>query len=327
MQIGQSMALKPGDILETRYRLVEPLGRGGMSEVWGAVDGATGEEVALKILRKGAGPYSEIGRRMIREGELMRSIQSRHVCALLGSGMGEGRLFLVFERLHGESLLSALRREGSLAFDEVGWIGEGLFEGLSDAHRAGVIHRDLTPANVFLQDRGSERLVRLLDFGISKSAETMGSITEHGGTLGTWRYMPPEQAQAAHEADERADIYSAGTILFECLAGRLPFEAPEPYVAVSLKESVDAPSLGDVTGETWPSDLERFLHTCLARARTERFPSALVALSGWRSVVARNEVARSRRSRSVGHVREDTGTETMTAAPRTLPRPRPKRKS
>jgi eukaryotic-like serine/threonine-protein kinase len=248
------------------------------------------------------------------------------VLALLGSGMEEGRLFLVFERLRGESLHAALQREGSLPFDEVGWIGDGLFEGLSDAHRAGVIHRDLTPANVYLQDRGSDRLVRLLDFGISKSAETMGTITEHGGTLGTWRYMPPEQAQAAHEADERADIYSAGTILFECLAGRLPFEAPEPYIAISLKESVDAPSLGDVTGETWPADLERFLRTCLARLRTDRFPSALVALSAWRSVVGRNELARCRRSRTIDRVREDTGTETMTAAPRSLPRPGPRRK-
>lgn len=318
------MALQPGDVLESRYRLVEPLGRGGMAEVWGAIDGATGDEVAVKILRKGAGPYSEIGRRMIREGELMRSIQSRHVCALLGSGMGEGRLFLVFERLRGESVHAALQREGSLPFDEVGWIGDGIFEGLSDAHRAGVIHRDLTPANVFLQDRGSDRLVRLLDFGISKGVD-LGVITEHGGTLGSYRYMPPEQAQAAHEADERADIYSAGTILFECLAGRLPFEAPEPYVALSLKERVDAPSLGDVTGETWPADLERFLHKCLARVRTNRFPSALVALSAWRSVVARSEVARSRRSKRP-RVREDTGTVTMTAAPSSLPRPGPKRK-
>lgn len=321
------MALQPGDVLEARYRLVEPLGRGGMAEVWGAIDGSTGEEVALKILRKGAGPYSEIGRRMIREGELMRSIQSRHVLALLGSGMDQGRLFLVFDRLRGESLQAALKREGTLAFDEVGWIGDGLFAGLSDAHRAGVIHRDLTPGNVFLQGKGTERLVRLLDFGISKSHDRLSVITQHGGTLGSIRYMPPEQAQAAHEADERADIYSAGTILFECLAGRLPFEAPEPYVALSLKERVDAPTLGDVTGETWPADLERFLRTCLARSRTDRFPSALVALSAWRSVVARNEVARSRRGRPVRPAHEVTGTETMTAAPRSaLPRPGPKRK-
>jgi serine/threonine-protein kinase len=308
------MPLQAGEVLEGRYHLTEPLGRGGMAEVWGARDARGGREVAIKVLRKGAGPHSEIGQRMIREGEIMRSIQSPHVCAMLGSGMFENRLFLVFERLRGESLAGLLQREASLPFDEVGVIVDGMLEGLGDAHRAGVIHRDLTPSNVFLEHR-PQLWVRLLDFGISKSTERMPSITDDGGTLGSYRYMAPEQSQAAHGVDERTDIYAAGTIAFECLAGRLPFQEKEVYVVLSLKAQVDAPSLHDVTGEQWPSDLERFLRTALERDRERRFPSAFAALNAWRAVVARNDAARSRRY-SADTSKEVTGTDTMTSAPR-----------
>lgn len=310
------MTSSAGDVIEGRYRLSQPLGKGGMAEVWAAVALDTGDEVAVKILREGAGIDSELGRRMRREADLVSAIKSPRICSLLGSGVWKSRLYLVFERLRGEPLADLLDREGTLPFAEVAEIVSGILDGLSDAHRAGVIHRDLTPWNIFLEGWDSDRKIRLIDFGISKAAQGESTITNQGGTLGSYGYMAPEQAQAAHEVDERADIYAVGVIAFQCLAGRVPFESGDPYAALSLKAQVDPPTLGEVTAETWPADLERFLRAALARNRGDRFPSAFAALTAWRAVVAKNQQARTRRHAATAQPREDTHTETMTAAPR-----------
>ena len=319
------MTCAAGDVIEGRYRLMQPLGKGGMAEVWSATTLDGSQEVALKILREGAGIDSELGRRMRREADLMSAIQSPRICAMLGSGTWHGRLYLVFERLRGEPLADLLEREGTLPFAEVAEIVTGVLEGLADAHRAGVIHRDLTPWNVFLEGWEADRKVRLLDFGISKAAQGESTITHQGGTLGSYGYMAPEQAQAAHDVDERADIYALGVIAMQCLAGRIPFQTPDPYAALSLKSQLDPPTLGQLTGETWPADLERFLRAALARNRSERFPSVFSALTAWRAVVAKNQQARARRHAASHAPREDTHTETMAAAPRPAgPRNKPK---
>jgi eukaryotic-like serine/threonine-protein kinase len=305
--------MKPeiGAMFDGRYRLAELLGRGGMAEVWAARDQSSSRDVAIKMLREPADPASEVAKRLQREASIVQSIRSRHVCELLGSGTWDGVPYLVFERLQGESLGALLQRQGSLQMAEAAEIVAGILQGLVDAHRAGVIHRDLSPNNVFLQQSAGGRLVRILDFGVSMKTDSDSLLTAQGGTLGTLAFMAPEQAVSAHDVDERADLYALGAIAFRCLAGRLPFESNDVYVVVSLKAQLDPPSLQEVTGAQWPSDLERFLQSALARSPQARFPSAFAALNAWSAVAARNRNAPARRRDHEPEPKEDTRTLTL----------------
>jgi len=321
------VALSSGDILSDRYRLLERLGRGGMADVWSASDLSTGAEVAVKIMQPRAARDPELVERMHREARTAGAIHSPFVCELLGSGSVGGRPFLVFERLRGESLAALLARETSLPFSEVGGVVDNVLEGLSAAHGAGVIHRDLSLANVFLEDIGGRRRrARIIDFGVSKDTGE-STLTRANALIGTYHFMAPEQAKGARDVDERADIYAVGVIAFRALAGRLPFESTNPTAVLALKANREPPTLGEVTHEVWPADLERFLQTMLARRREQRFPSAFSALLAWRVIVNKTTLARERGARASQSPesppkQEDTRTETMTVAgPPRPPRP------
>jgi len=330
------VALSSGDLISERYRLLERLGRGGMADVWAATDLTTGKEVAVKVMQTRAARDPELVERMQREGRTAGSIHSPYVCELLGTGSTHGRPYLVFERLRGESLAALLAREVSLPFSEVAGVIDNVLEGLAAAHGAGVIHRDLSLANVFLEDLGKRRRrAKIIDFGVSKdTAES--TLTHANALIGTYHFMAPEQAKGARDVDERADIYAAGVIVFRALAGRLPFEASNPTAVLTMKTTREPPSLSEVTREVWPADLERFLQTMIARRREQRFSSAFSALQAWRVIVNKTDLARERGARAsqapvrVTDPEEQTQTETMTiSAPRrsrTTPPPPTSRK-
>ncbi|MBI5537782.1 MAG: serine/threonine protein kinase [Deltaproteobacteria bacterium] len=316
-----SVAVAPGDTIDERYQVLERLGRGGMADVWAATDLSSRRQVALKLMHVRTAKDPVLIERMQREARIAAAIQSPYVCAVLGSGSARGRPYIVYERLDGEPLSRLLSRETSLPFSEVAILFDNVLEGLVAAHTAGAIHRDLTPANIFLQDVSTGRRAKILDFGISKerAPSVELTLTRDGSELGSLAYMAPEQAKAAWEVDERADIYAVGTIMFRALAGRLPFEASSPRAVVAMKVERDPPSLGEVTAEVWPADLERFLQTSLSRRREDRFPSAWSALAAWRMVVAHTDSAREKGARASRHppppveaVEENTRTETMT---------------
>jgi serine/threonine-protein kinase len=320
------VSISPGDSIDDRYLVHERLGRGGMAEVWAATDTTTGGAVALKLMLVRASKDPVLLERMQREARIAGSIQSPYVCKVLGAGVARSRPYIVFERLQGESLQHLLARECSLPFAEVATILDNVLEGLVAAHSAKVVHRDLSPSNVYLEETAGGRRARILDFGISKertAAET--TLTRDGAELGNYGYMAPEQGKSAWEVDERADLYAVGTIAFRALAGRLPFEARNPHAILALKLDRDPPTLSEVTAEVWPADLERFLQTCLARRREDRFPSAWSALGAWRTVVAHTDSAREKGARASRHPpapTEQTNTETMTlsvAHPRRVP--------
>jgi serine/threonine-protein kinase len=315
-----TVAVVPGDTIDERYRVLERIGRGGMADVWAATEIGTGRQVAVKLMHVRGSKDPVLLERMQRESRLAASIQSPFVCALVGSGQSRGRPYIVFERLHGEPLGRLLARECSLPFAEVAVFIDNVLEGLVAAHAAGVIHRDLTPSNVYIEDGERGRRAKILDFGISKerASSVELTLTRDGSELGSFGYMAPEQARA-WEVDERGDIYSVGTILFRSLAGRLPFEAHGPRAVLALKTDRDPPSLNEVTAEQWPADLERFLQTALARRREDRFPSAWSALCAWRTVVAHTDSVREKGARShrqppstADSSPENTRTETMT---------------
>jgi eukaryotic-like serine/threonine-protein kinase len=293
-----------------------------MGEVWAATSETDKREVAVKVLLARAAMKPDLVRRFEREAKIASAIKSPYVCQLIEVGEAEdGAHLLVFEQLTGESLADRLKREQYLPFSEVGPIIDDVLQGLAAAHAAGVIHRDLKPGNIFLEQLSvaegdsqsppagarSEDLeeryerAKILDFGISKITrreKEEPTLTAFDATLGSFAYMAPEQVRGAARADERADIYAVGAVTFRALSGRLPFEGTTAAVLVAMKLDRSAPSLAEATGERWPAGIERFLERALERRRERRFAAADEALAAWRSIQPANITRARRVSRS-----------------------------
>jgi serine/threonine-protein kinase len=284
-----------GCTLGGRYKVNHPIGQGAMGEVY-AADGIGGEDVALKVLHAKAAQDPDLVARFQREAEIAARVHSPYVAAVLGAGKDRnGRLWIAFERLHGEGLDERLRREQYLSFADVAPIVHDALLGLDAAHDAGVIHRDIKPANLFIErlvpkpgaEGGPLERTRILDFGVSKfraRGRTDSSLTAFDATLGSFAYMAPEQVRASARVDARADVYALGAVAFRMLTGRLPFEGSNALNLIALKLEREAPSLADLTGDTWPAALEKTLARMMARDRNRRFASARDVLGAWNDV-------------------------------------------
>jgi serine/threonine-protein kinase len=205
------------------------------------------------------------------------------------AGVCDDRPYLVMELLRGEDLGSRLRRDGRIPISEAIHLTAQILRGLARAHDAGIVHRDLKPDNVFLveKDDGAAH-VKIVDFGISKIAPSKSGttplvLTQRGIVLGTPLYMSPEQAQSMRDVDGRADLFSVGAVLFECVSGRPPYTG-ETYeqiiVSICMK---DAPDLRAVAPSA-PTELAAFVARALARDRASRFQSAREMLDALRAI-------------------------------------------
>jgi serine/threonine protein kinase len=206
------------ELVGGRYRLVDRLGIGGMSEVWAADDLELGRQVALKLLARGADPA-----RFEREAQAVAGLAHPNICRLYDYGEDNGRPYMVLEYLGGGTLEDRLVPGEPYPDDETERIARELAAGLAYAHARGLIHRDLKPANVLFDDDG---VAKIADFGIARLVGS-GTLTETGTLLGTAAYISPEQAQGL-PATTASDVYSFGVILYRMLAGRLPFESDSP---------------------------------------------------------------------------------------------------
>ncbi|HQY62097.1 MAG: serine/threonine protein kinase [Myxococcales bacterium] len=229
------MQLEEGKILAGRYRLVKLLGEGGMGAVWEALHLVTLKPVALKYLKpRGHGGADESGaQRFLLEARAASAVRHPNVVKIHDVLALEGALFMVMDLLEGESLEGLLGREPRLSLRRTSEVLAPVVSAVRAAHAVGIVHRDLKPANIFLsRARGdAPELVQVLDFGIAKVLSTDGTpkpldgkLTATGAVLGTPYYMAPEQAWG-EAVDTRADIWALGIVLYECLAGRRPFEA------------------------------------------------------------------------------------------------------
>jgi eukaryotic-like serine/threonine-protein kinase len=266
-----------GSVVAGKYRVDRVLGRGGMGAVFSATNTTIGKRVALKFLTREAARDKSATERFQREAEAAGVIESEHIVHVFDSGTtDDGLPFLVMELLSGEDLRTRLQREGMLPVPDAVDITTQVLRGLVRAHAAGIVHRDLKPDNVFLcrRDDGTT-LVKIVDFGISKLSHGRAAktLTRRGTVLGTAYYMAPEQAQAAEGVDHRADLYGAGTILFEMLAGRPPHVAPTHEAVLVAICTKDAPDVRDLRPET-PASLARVVARALARDRDERVATA-----------------------------------------------------
>ncbi|CCK32307.1 hypothetical protein BN159_7928 [Streptomyces davaonensis JCM 4913] len=237
-------------LLGGRYRLVEPLGEGGMGTVWEARDVKLDRPVAVKLisLLSGGGSHATEARaRFLREARLTARLQHPRIVTLhdVGEAVVEGRAtpFLVMELLRGEGLDVLLRRGDVTPGDTARW-GSQVADALAEAHGAGVMHRDIKPSNIMVTIAGD---VKVLDFGIARAADpyaTADRLTQTGFIVGTPAYMAPEQARGRPEP--RSDLYALGCVLFELLTGRLPFEAPDTMGYLSAHLTDDPPAPGSV---------------------------------------------------------------------------------
>ncbi|HUS66924.1 MAG TPA: protein kinase [Kofleriaceae bacterium] len=277
-----------GGIIADRYRILAPLGRGGMGAVYRVEHLMMKKELALKLLHPELGRLEEVAKRFEREAEAAARLDHPNIIAVTDFGRtAEGMLFLVMELLEGPSLAHEIRPDGNqgrpLGTARAVHIMKQILRALEKAHQSGVVHRDLKPENIVLVERdGEEDIVKLLDFGIAKitsgPSESKEVLTQAGVVFGTPEYLSPEQAMG-EEADGRADLYAAGVMLYEMLTGRRPFEAESKVEVLSMHLTRDAEPMHKVAPEAdIPIELERVVERAMAKKRQERFASAATFL-------------------------------------------------
>ncbi|MFO0593164.1 MAG: bifunctional serine/threonine-protein kinase/formylglycine-generating enzyme family protein [Polyangiaceae bacterium] len=226
-----AIELAPGQTLYGRYRLDRRLDEGGMAVVWAGTQLSTGREVALKVLKAEAAQDSATRRRMLREARAACAVRHPNVLAVHDViELDDGSPVLVMDLLRGESLREHLARKGPLSLDATIALLMPVIAAVGTAHAAGIVHRDLKPENIYLAQQGGLTTVKVLDFGIAKVstasnvASQVNALTNAGTMLGTPYYMAPEQI-VGEGIDHRADVWSLGVIVYECLVGVRPTEA------------------------------------------------------------------------------------------------------
>jgi hypothetical protein len=255
-----------GTTLQNRYRIEAPLGSGGMGTVYRARDTLLDRPVAIKMLSDGQ-LDSDSRARWLREAQAAARLQNPHVVAVFDAGETNGTPFIVMELVEG----ATLRDTGPLSFAEVVEIARQVCDGLAHAHEHGIVHRDVKPENVLVQRTGGELVAKIADLGVARV--TKGTrVTTEGALIGTANYLAPEQALGL-ELDGRADLYSLGVVLYERVAGRLPFMGDDPLAIVS--QHLHAPIVPPRTYRAdLPPSLEAVILKSLAKTPEGRFASA-----------------------------------------------------
>lgn len=284
--VGNSLCPRTGDIMTQgpcgkridRYEVERWIGGGGMGAVYIARHAMLQHRVALKLLHPSIAQRGDILERFLREARATASLGNRHIvrvhdCAITP----EGTAFIAMEKLEGESLQGLLDREKKVAPPRAIEIVIQILEGLGEAHAAGIVHRDMKPGNVFLtppESAAAAEFVTILDFGISKMrTANVAALTQTGTVMGTPHYMAPEQIWNAKDIDHRADLYAVGVMLYEMLAGRLPFDAnntAELLVKACTTEPIPLRDLATAL----PPPLVQVVDTAMARDPAGRYPDA-----------------------------------------------------
>jgi eukaryotic-like serine/threonine-protein kinase len=224
-----------GEVVADRYELEELVGTGGMSSVFKARDRLLERPVALKILHDHYVTDADYVERFRREARAVAQLAHPNIVTVIDRGEQGGRQFIVFEYIDGENLKQVVTRQGALPVREAVDLALQIARALGYAHDRGIVHRDVKPQNVILNEDGRAKVT---DFGIARSLDVDG-VTQTGTVLGTSDYIAPEQAQG-QVVDEKTDVYSLGVVLYELLTGELPFRG-EGFVAVALQHVNEPP--------------------------------------------------------------------------------------
>jgi tetratricopeptide (TPR) repeat protein len=256
------------------YQILEKLGAGGMGEVYLAHDPRLGRRVALKTVSSSTIGTTDARASLLREASAAAKLNHPNIAAVYDVLDDAEGLHIVMEYVEGESAASLVRR-GRLPVDKVVDIGIQLMDALEDAHAHGVLHRDIKPGNMMITPQGR---VKVLDFGLAKISNPLAPV-RHGAEsgdshviVGTLGYMAPERL-LHRDADQRADLYAAGALLFEMLTGRLPYEEPN-YPALAVIAMTEAPPPPNALNPQVPEPLSNIVLRALAREPAERYGSA-----------------------------------------------------
>jgi hypothetical protein len=260
--------LAPGSRLG-RWKILSVLGRGGMAVVYKAEDEA-GRAVAVKVMSRTLGTDPRYLARFKREAELAARVSHPAITTVIEAGEDRGNAFLVLELVLGRSLRARTKTEGALPWREVATLGARVARGLAAIHGAGLIHRDLKPDNILVDDATGQP--KLTDFGVARATESANALTRTGELLGTFEYMAPEQADNARVVDASADLYSLGATLYALVAGRVPFSGSG--MALVTKHLREVPASPRESAPDMPVELERLILRLLAKDPRERGPGA-----------------------------------------------------
>jgi serine/threonine protein kinase len=257
--------------LGSQYEIARALGRGGMGAVYLARERSLDRLVAVKVLRPDLAESAESRERFRREARIAGQLTHPGILPLHSFGEIDGVWYFVMGYVRGQSLAERLRLEGALPAHEVLRILTELADALDWAHRHGVIHRDIKPGNILLDDESGRTI--LADFGISKLKDAADSLTVTGAVWGSPQYMSPEQGIGSSDVDERSDIYSLGAVAYAMLAGCEPFAGVGSEALAYRRLSHDPVPLQTVAPST-PADLASVVMRCLARDRAMRWSNA-----------------------------------------------------
>ena len=270
-----SRAILPGDKIAGKYRVLRPLGEGGMGSVYLAEHERLNRQVAIKVLHPHLAEGELAVARFEREIKVMARVRNSHVAEALDADvLDDGSLFLVMEYLDGRDLRAELKLRSSIPYPEaVAYLVQAC-EGVAAVHETGVIHRDLKPSNLFVTNLTGARQVKVLDFGVAKVlAGTEASLTATDNAVGTPLYMSPEQLVNPAEISERADVWALGAVLYTLIAGVSPFAASSPGAVVAAIMYDDAPRLSRLVPDV-PDALTEILVDTLAKSPARRIGSA-----------------------------------------------------
>ena len=305
-----------------RYELTHLVARGGMAQVYRAMDRQLDRPVALKVLFPELSVDKTFVERFRREAQAAANLSHPNIVPVFDWGEDDGTYFIVMEFVDGRPLSAVLRDPQRLPPGQIAQIGASVAAALAFAHRHGVVHRDVKPGNVLITPEGE---VKVTDFGIARAVNTEESLTQTGAVMGTAAYFSPEQAEGKG-VDARSDIYSLGVVLYEMAVGRPPFSGDSP-VAVASKHVRDAPMLPREVNPAVPAALELVIMKAMAKNPNDRYASAeefradLLRFADGRPVEAADlGVTTMMAAAGVTSVMSSTG-RTMAVPPATIPPP------
>jgi serine/threonine-protein kinase len=305
-----------GELIGGRYEIEELVGTGGMSSVYRARDRVLERRVALKILHEHFSADPEYVERFRREARAIARLNHPNIVTVIDRGEFGKRQFIVFEHIPGENLKEVVEREGQLPVAQALALTHQIARGLAFAHQHGVVHRDVKPQNVLLDESGTAKVT---DFGIARSLDPGEELTQTGTLLGTSDYIAPEQA-SGEPIDARSDQYSLGVLLYELLTGAVPYPA-DSFMAVAMRHLRDpVPSVRERRRDV-PDRVDKIVVRAMAKSPADRFPSIEAMMGAIEGALADTGEGAGRNEATGVHARVERPSPSRSAA-----RPGPRRR-